>query len=450
MKKFIVRYKRFVFGEDEIFDVQKTVFLLITHISLIIGIVGVAVDIILDLGLFLTLITILTIFLLLYFHIKVKNTKLELKYSLSFFFISLIILPVLWIFNGGYNGNNTILIFVYFTVIVTILPSKYRFYAFIIYLVMIISLTTTHFVYPEFVTGYENEKFRYVDLVLGAVLYLILVYIIHNTILINYELDRKKINDQNKELSLLINKLNETNHKLEQSFLQVEELNASKDRFITILSHDLRSPFQGLLAITRTLESDYKLYSDEERQFYISQVNRSLDKLYSFLEQLLLWGKLQRRGVELNLKKVSVYSLVEAAINILIQTSEQKKIILQKDIDPSLEILADKEMITTVFRNMILNAIKFSAIGCTVKIITERTDSEISISIIDSGVGISKNLLDKLFKLDHIISQVGTEGEMGTGMGLILCNDIIKKHNGTISVKSEEGKGSTFTIHLPI
>jgi K+-sensing histidine kinase KdpD len=125
---------------------------------------------------------------------------------------------------------------------------------------------------------------------LGYFLYLILVYVIQNTILKNYEADRKKINTQKEQLNSLVIELNETNNKLQNTIKNVEELNISKDRFITILSHDLRSPFQGLLGITKTLESNLNSFSDNEKQFYISQINNTLDKLYSFLEQLLLMG----------------------------------------------------------------------------------------------------------------------------------------------------------------
>jgi len=449
MKKLLERYKRFVFGDEQTFDVQKKVFLLITHISFIIGIIGVIVDVLLDLGFFLTLVTFLTVLLVLFFHIKVRNSNLELKYSISFASLSIIILPILWIFNGGYNGNSTILIFVYFTVILTILPAKIRIYSLLAFLIMISTLTIIQYSYPNVIIAYVDEQSRFVDLFLGSILYLILSYSIQNTILKNYELDRKKIKLQNSELSLVVEKLNDANHKLENSLSKIEEMNSAKDRFITILSHDLRSPFQGLKAISKSLESDYDSLSQDERKFYISQISRSLDKLYYFLDQLLVWGKLQGSGNKIKLKECYLDEIIISSISVLSDVIEIKKIIIETDVEKNLRIYADKEMLSTVLRNIISNAIKFSYIGGRVKVSAIKNDSEIKISITDAGIGIAKKLINKLFILDEILSTAGTNGEMGSGMGLILCNDIIKKHNGSISVESEEGKGSTFIIQLP-
>ena len=139
--RFIENYKKIVFGNDSSFQVQKNVFLLITHISIIIGIVGVIVDIVLDLGFFLTAVTLLTVIFLIIFHIKVRNSNLTIKYSLSFFIISILVLPFLWFYNGGYECNNIIFIFFYFFVILTVLPSNFRFTAFISYWIMKSSLT---------------------------------------------------------------------------------------------------------------------------------------------------------------------------------------------------------------------------------------------------------------------------------------------------------------------
>ena len=239
MKKIVDRYKELVFGKDTVFDVQKRVFLLITHISIIIGTVGVIVDIILDLGFFLTTITILTVLLLLIFHIKVRKTQLDFKFSLGFFLISIFVFPMLWFYNGGYNGNNIILIFVYFIVVITILPANLRFISFIVYTLMISTLTIVNYYYPYLIISYSSESQRFVDLILGYFMYLILAYSIQNTIVKNYELDRKKINIQNDQLNSLIANQYDTNTKLEQSLNHVKELNSAKDRFITVLSHEM-------------------------------------------------------------------------------------------------------------------------------------------------------------------------------------------------------------------
>ncbi|MFZ1519736.1 MAG: HAMP domain-containing sensor histidine kinase [Ignavibacteriaceae bacterium] len=447
--RFIENYKKIVFGNDSSFQVQKNVFLLITHISIIIGIVGVIVDIVLDLGFFLTAVTLLTVIFLIIFHIKVRNSNLTIKYSLSFFIISILVLPFLWFYNGGYDGNNIILIFVYFIVILTILPSNFRFTAFILYGIMITSLTIVNYNYPHLVIAYESDYARIIDLLLGYILYLILAFNIQNIILKNYETDRLKINDQNNQLNSLIEKLNDTNSKLQNTIKNVEELNISKDRFITILSHDLRSPFQGLLGITKILESNFNSFSDNEKQYYISQINSTLNKLYSFLEQLLLWGKIQKNGLILNYEICNIKDLISESLSPLTISAEKKKISIELVCDKELVAAVDKERISIVLRNLISNAIKFSPVGSKVSIYGNEVNDDLIMAVVDEGVGISEEYINKLFKLDEIISSIGTDGELGSGMGLILCNDILKKHSGKIIVDSKEGKGSTFTITLP-
>jgi signal transduction histidine kinase len=449
MKKIINRYKEFVFGKDDTFIVQKKIFLLITHISIIIGSVGLAVNILLDLGLLLTLVTALALVVLLYFHINVRNTQLKSKHSITFFLASVVVFSLLWFYNGGYDGNNGVLIFVYFIVFITILPSKYRFYSFVVYSLMIVVLVTIQYLKPEFITPYEFEHHRFIDLALGYFFYLILAYVIQNTIIKNYEEDRKKINIQNDQLSLLIAKQYDTNAKLEQSLNHVKELNSAKDRFITVLSHDLRSPFQGLLGITKILDSDYDSFSDTEKRLYISQVNSSVEKLYSFLEELLLWGRVQKNAVKLTYESTIVRELLIQTISLISETAAKKKISVEIVCDEFLKAVLDREMIAIVLRNLISNAIKFSTVGGKILVTALLEIDQIRISITDYGVGISDDIIPKLFRLDENVSTVGTNGEQGSGMGLILCNDIVKKHNGEISVRSKEGRGSTFTIQIP-
>ena len=236
----------------------------------------------------------------------------------------------------------------YFTVIVTILPAKLRLLSIIVYAILITALTLLHYYYPNLVTTYASESNRFIDLIVGYIMYLILAYNIQNIILKNYDKDHKKINLQNDQLNILVEKLNEANSKLEQSIKNVEELNASKDRFITVLSHDLRSPFQGLLGITKTLESSYTSFSDNEKQFYISQVNQSLDKLYAFLEQLLLWGKVQKNTVKLNYESCNIKELLSHIASVLTSSADKKKISIDIKCNESLNAVFDKEMIAKI------------------------------------------------------------------------------------------------------
>jgi signal transduction histidine kinase len=447
-KKIKDKCKEITFGNFADFDVQKRVFLLITQISIVIAIIGVIANVVLGLSIVLSLTTILGLLALIYFNRQVRKLGLKSFHTIGFFILSVVIFSVLWFYNGGYDGNNGVLMFVYFIVVITILPSKYRFYAFVVYGVMILGLVTLQFLNPELITPYKFEHQRFIDISVGYFLYLILAYTIQNTIIKNYELERETVKQKNDKLNELINQLNETNIKLEESIKSVEELNSSKDRFITVLSHDLRSPFHGLLGISKILESDYDLFSNQEKKFYLSQMNTSLDKLYSFLEELLLWGRIQRNTLKLVFEECSVEKLINSSISPLSISAAKKKLSIEVKCESDLTFVLDKETISIVLRNLISNAIKFSPIGCKIKVTAQKRSNELEVSVIDEGIGITPENLSKLFRVDENISTQGTDGELGSGMGLILCNDIIKKHNGSISVKSKEGRGSTFTITL--
>ncbi len=449
IKNIITAYKKLIFGEERSFDVQKKVFLLITHITILIGFVGVAVDIILDLGFFLTLVTFLTVLVVTYFHVIVRRSSLKAGHSVALFLITLFVFPLLWFYNGGYDGNNIILIFVYFIVMVTILPPRLRVIAFFIYTFMIVGLTITHYYYPNLVTHYEDSYHRFIDLILGYVMYLVLAFSIQNLILRNYEIDRGRVNSQNDQLNNLVEQLNIAKNQLEQSLNSIKELNSAKDRFVSVLSHDLRSPFQGILGITKTLESDYSSFNDHEKKYFIGQVNKSLDKLYGFLEELLLWGRIQSNSIELKKEPQNIKSILAQILLLFSDITAKKKINVQIFCDDSLQFNLDKEMISVVIRNLLSNSIKFSPFGSQIDLSAEMDNEQLHIKVKDNGVGLSDEYKSKLFKLDEIISTAGTDGEQGTGMGLILCNDIIKKHNGSIGVESKEGKGTIFTVLLP-
>ncbi|QQS36368.1 MAG: HAMP domain-containing histidine kinase [Ignavibacteriales bacterium] len=445
----IQRYKSFVFGESTEFDVQKNIFLLITHISLIIAFVGIITNIVMGLALSLTLVTVAAFFIVVYFHFYVRNNGLGTNFSLGFFGVTVIVFSYLWFYNGGYNGNNSVLIFVYFIVVITVLPQRFRMISFIVYSVMIVGLITLQYFNPVLVIPYENQEQRFIDLAIGYFLYLILAYNIQNTILKNYDAERIKGKKINRQLSELNQQVNETNKKLEESIKSVEELNASKDRFITILSHDLRSPFHGLLGLSRILKEEYDTFPEMERKYIIHQLNNSIETLYSFLEEILLWGRLQRGVVKPKYSDENILNLFEEILNVHKQSLSKKAIQTVINCDKDLSALIDKELLSVVLRNLVSNAIKFSLSGKSIELNAFKESGTLKIEVSDKGIGITEKNLSRLFKIDEIVTTKGTEGETGSGMGLILCMDILKKLEGKISVHTVEGEGSVFTVELP-
>lgn len=448
-KKLLSAYKTLVFGNTIISDFEKRTFLLVTHISLIIAFVGIFIDIFAGFSTELTITTAVAFFLLLFMHIGVRNTGHYNFFTVLFVFLSVAAMSTLWFLNGGYNGNTSLLIYVYFIVAISILPQKLRFKTYLLYSAMVITLILIQNNYPELITRYKNEQQRVLDLSIGFLIYLAFAYNTQNQIMKNFTFEQEKVRIKNKQLKELIGKLNEAKTKLEDAFHWTNELNNSKDRFIAVLSHDLRSPFQGILGMAKMLNDEYDVLPDEEKKYYIQRLTSSLDKHYAFMEELLLWGRMQRNSVSLYIDEVNVKDLIVNSVSVFAAMAADKKIKIETSCEDNLNEKMDRELISVVIRNLVSNAIKFSPVNSTVKIEASHKPIGLQISVVDNGVGILEEDLEKLFKIEETFSTKGTAGETGSGLGLILCSEILRKHGGSIIVHSREDKGSVFTMQLP-
>ncbi len=302
---------------------------------------------------------------------------------------------------------------------------------------------------PELIVRYENNNQRFTELILGSLVYITIIHFLIKTISNQRDLEHDKLKLRIKQFDNLVNQYNELNSKLESSLKEIHLVNQSKDRFISIIAHDLRSPFQGLLGVARLLNENYTDLSEDERRQLLQKMKDLLEKQYNFLEELLLWGRLQRTNVNLKIENVNLKEILLSEISHFSQTIEQKKLHVKILDSVDFEIKTDRNLISTVFRNVLSNAIKFSPIGQKIETFVECQDYKCLIKIKDYGVGISEEDLPNLFKLETKVSRKGTNGETGTGFGLVLCSDIMTKLNGKILIESKEGSGTTVTIDLP-
>ncbi|MFA5327251.1 MAG: PAS domain S-box protein [Prolixibacteraceae bacterium] len=236
--------------------------------------------------------------------------------------------------------------------------------------------------------------------------------------------------------------------------LKNEELRkhiAEKDKFFSIIAHDLRSPFSGFLGLTEVMAENTQIFSQVQLANFNRSLNDSAKKLSQLLENLLEWSQMQKGSISFTPNELSLSAIVSENIDQIYQRMLQKGISVQSKIPEDQIIFADERMINTIFRNLLSNAVKFTRSGGKVTISSKViNDDRIEISVRDTGIGISDNNLTKLFKIDEKVSSIGTDGESSTGLGLLLCKEFVEKHTGKIWVESELEKGSTFSFSLPL
>lgn len=242
----------------------------------------------------------------------------------------------------------------------------------------------------------------------------------------------------------------ETEDKIKSKNAELERLNIEKDRFFSIIAHDLRSPFNAFLGFTELMTDDSFELSMDEMKSYAQDIRKSALLLFGLLENLLEWSRLQRLVIADEKFDFPLIRIVTQSIDILRENALKKEITIQSNFDPSITVFVAEKMIQSVFRNLISNAIKFTHRGGLVTIEAAETEDEmVEVKITDTGVGIKAQDIPKLFKIDETHSTAGTEGEPSTGLGLILSREFVEKHGGKIWVKSQVGMGSTFSFTLP-
>lgn len=251
-------------------------------------------------------------------------------------------------------------------------------------------------------------------------------------------------------------KLIDTNKVLEKKSIQIQEqneklteLNATKDKFFSILAHDLKNPLGLFLSISNFLSDSYDSINEEEKKNMINNIQSSAKNINTLLENLLQWARSQTGAINCKPEKIDLSILIFEIKYIYAPLADEKGITLSINLEEDLFITSDKNMISTVMRNILSNAIKFTNTGGIISILASKNNGRIYINFKDNGVGIDKNQLDKLFKIDKAFSTSGTNMEKGTGLGLILSYEFLKKNNGNINVISEDGNGSEFIIDLP-
>ncbi len=314
----------------------------------------------------------------------------------------------------------------------------------------ILSFLFFAFAYLVFYTGISytqhNPEILLTNKVNGfcavAICYGVSVLFWHNS-LIRYR--------QSRLIELQKQELEENYNKLLQSTQQLTDANATKDKFFSIIAHDLRGPITATTSLTEMLIDGSQISSKDEYDQMMRMLHDSLSNTSKLLSNLLLWARAQTSDIGLQQVNIQLRQHIQANIELLHSQASEKNIIITNNINEHAAVFADAEMLSTIMRNLISNAIKFTNTGGNVCISAEMLEhQQIKICVKDDGIGLSPAKIEDLFRTDKRTSSIGTRKETGTGLGLILCKEFIEKHNGTIWAESEPGKGSCFIFTLPV
>jgi signal transduction histidine kinase len=298
----------------------------------------------------------------------------------------------------------------------------------------------------------ENERLRYNNQLkklsnnrLQIIIFSLIIII--TSILILLIINRKR--------QKMIEKLNID---LENKNLELENSNSTKDKFFSIIAHDLKSPLGAFKNITTLMYEKVGEFNEQDRNEMLSLIKDSANNVYNLLENLLMWSSSQRRIIKFNPVLFNISDTFNTNVKLLTTGLLDKRMLLINSVPNPINLVADISMINTVIRNLMTNALKFTPIGGTIEIgvvqfltgnASNKLNEFITFYVKDTGVGIPIDTIENLFRIDVNVTNIGTEGEVGTGLGLILCKEFIEKHGGKIWVESEVGKGTTFYFSIP-
>jgi len=374
-------------------------------------------------------------YLILFFSIPVLLILYYLARFRNYFSVSILIISVLiflsssWIFNGGSSGTLPVIYLVTMLIMVAISKPKYHYLVFFIFLFhMTGMLLLEEFVIKDMIVPYHSKIERTEDFILAFAAAMIIVFWILRFYIMDY-----------------ISK----NQILEQQKLQLEKNISIKNIYFTIMVHDLKGSFNNILGFTDILSNEKEVLSIDKYQRFAKLTKLSAERSYSLLNEILEWSKIQQDTFKLKKVKLNLKDIVHHVVESFEMNLDEKAIRLKNEITTDIWVNSDLYFVETILRNFLHNAIKFTRNGGEIILFAEDlSEEEIALSVRDSGIGMSKAHVDNIFRIDYDSKRPGTDDEPSNGIGLKICNELIQKEGRQIFVKSEPGKGSTFTFTI--
>ncbi|MGE5458295.1 MAG: ATP-binding protein, partial [Methanococcaceae archaeon] len=231
---------------------------------------------------------------------------------------------------------------------------------------------------------------------------------------------------------------------------KLKELNATKDKLLSILAHDLRGPFQGFMGLTEELAVNIDAMEKRDIAEYATALNDTAKKIFGLLNNLLEWSRVQTGKMEFKPVRLNLHDEVELIINLFSAAARSKEIEIIVDVSPEAFVFADHTMLSAVLRNLLSNALKFTNCKGKVTLCSKEVNDFIEVCVCDTGIGMNEEIIGKIFRIDSIYTTPGTNGEEGTGFGLVLCKEMVEKNGGKIQAQSTQGSGTKFLFSLPL
>lgn len=262
---------------------------------------------------------------------------------------------------------------------------------------------------------------------------------------------KKEIDEKNNLIEKLVvseETLNSLNNEIIQKNIDLEKLNLSKDKFFSILSHDLKGPIGTIIELFELIDNNH--FTDEDKSQILSEIKNSIKSISFLLENLLEWSINQIHGLAINISSINISNIINNTLTLLHLVLKNKNITLKVDLDPNISVLADEKMFTTITRNILSNASKFTPEYGSISINSHVSEEYVWIDFKDNGLGMSSDTISKLFEFSSKKIFSGTNGEKGSGLGLIMCKEFIEKNNGKLIIESNVGIGTKVSICLPL
>jgi two-component system, sensor histidine kinase and response regulator len=435
MKKRFASINNFLYGPEKSVILEEKMLLAANLIGLIASIIGGFMNLFLGYSIPALIMPLILglILVILFYYIRFKKKYTKLVFPIIIF--SFLGIGLIWIFNGGYNGSNTLVLFTIFVLALCITPNNKFTFLYFFFISLLVFLHFFQFFRPDDIKEFPTKETRFIDLVITVVYTSSFIYLMISILIKNFRFERDVSNERGR-------KLEELNSKLRFS-------NSAKDKLFSIIAHDLKGPFNTILGFSELSLKELHGGDTVAAQNHIEEGMASTKRTLVLLENLLAWSKSQRGQIEFKPENLNLQSLIEEVIHDMDSTAKIKSISLIYFQAEPVAFFADKNMMQTIFRNLVSNAIKFTNPGGKIRIYGKSDNGRTEITVSDNGIGMPESTLDSLFSIDTNKPSLGTANEKGSGLGLILCKEFVKKHKGTIHAESEFGKGSKFVVTLP-